>query len=485
MRRELRTRGFVGVFCAAFIGWFAGASTGDALEFEVLEPRQDGCFMRLSGAFEAGDADRFHAALVAYFEERAPDRQDYVASNAFWEERLRVCLDSEGGNFAEAMRMIRVLQEPSRFPVFRDRYSGVNLDIGTRVAANSVCLSACAVFFMAGGQYPDGPYTTRYIDRTMHPTATIGFHTPNLPVPEGERYTERQVQQAYQAAMHNLGEIADAMVVLRFPPSLLQAMLSAGPVEFEYVDEVGEATAWGIDLYDHRILRDMTMGNLAISCFEAGMFLFADLSDDQGAYLLDTTRHQGTIRNFWNGFDDLFWLRPDMPTQLDGDRLVGAPWNDMGDHCEWYLDAAGRPERVSFHPFRPDPAEIRDWHLLPPATPISLLSRDLGDRIDLGEVAMTERVSTELDCIEIVDGVATQELTCTMDGVREITFGLDVRGLWAISSGGSAHAAIGELGASIDLPEPARSTVESGWTYNCLLVEGTETGLCWDENVPL
>ncbi len=174
-----------------------------------------GCGMRLSGTIETGDLDRFPL------------------------ENARVlCLDSPGGNLAEALRIAEYLQEQR---------------IGTQLTEAAVCLSSCAVIFMAGTSVADDDYT--FPLRIMHPTAQLGFHAPRLVPREGE-YSAENVERAYTLALATLsgiiqilGQQRSDIVPPRVKPSLIARILDTPSDRIELVDTVDKAGRWGITVW--------------------------------------------------------------------------------------------------------------------------------------------------------------------------------------------------------------------------------------------
>jgi hypothetical protein len=153
-------------------------------------------------------------------------------TDLFWKN---VCFNSLGGSFSEGLKITELL--------------GVNA-IGTAIAAQHSCESACAVAFMAGswsrrfwgherfeGQ-ERGPAT-----RTLHPKGTLGFHATSLPL-RSEQYTSLEVQQAYAIALETVNMILRlrANKGYNFPDYVLSRMLETPPSDMFYIDTVESAT---------------------------------------------------------------------------------------------------------------------------------------------------------------------------------------------------------------------------------------------------
>lgn len=217
---------FVLLVCLAALPRFAFAADLAILGPPTrIDPGNISCTLRLSGQITQGDSDRLRSLL---------ERDGYLDDGSNSTQAL--CLDSPGGALDEGVRIAEVL---------RDFYVPTVLPAGAR------CLSACAVAFM-GGTYRFDIYTP--LQRSMHPTATLGFHAPSLEIPDGS-YNKATVTRAFDLAIDAIARIArdldqpNAMTgVNRFPRSLMAAMLRHRGEDFLWIDTVERATVWGIDV---------------------------------------------------------------------------------------------------------------------------------------------------------------------------------------------------------------------------------------------
>ncbi|WP_323770055.1 hypothetical protein [Antarctobacter sp.] len=183
------------------------------------------CTLQLSGRITAGDADTLQTLL---------ERQGYLDDGQNSVQAL--CLDSPGGSLNEGVKIAEVLTAYS---------------VPTVLAEGAECLSACAVAFM-GGTLRFDIYTP--IQRSMHPTARLGFHAPDLEVPE-RSYDRATVTKAFDLAIDAIARIAKDLDeansmsrVNKFPRSLLAEMLRHKGKDFLWVDTVEKAAVWGIDV---------------------------------------------------------------------------------------------------------------------------------------------------------------------------------------------------------------------------------------------
>lgn len=184
-----------------------------------------GCRILVSGEIATGDA----ATLETLIE------QLDASSDPFSPVGRRVCLDSAGGNMREGLAIARTIARGQQ----RDPW-------GTAVGPNARCESACALAFMAGAWFnPEGEYAGP--DRILHPLGRLGFHRPELQVPDGQ-YSQSEVNRAFSVALEALGLIINmrAAGFYQFPESLLETMIETPSTEMRYIETVGEAARLSI-----------------------------------------------------------------------------------------------------------------------------------------------------------------------------------------------------------------------------------------------
>ena len=193
-------------------------SPSSAAEIESVENHPMGCEYKLSGLINNGDAEKI----------------DKVLSNKNTLERgdWKICLDSPGGSFAEGVKLAKTFEENS---------------IGTVVAQNNVCESACAIAFLGGSYFAiEGEY--RRVSRTMHATAKLGFHAPALLIPDG-KYSKNEVNDAYNIALKAVLALSDMRSDgYEVRESLFKAILATPFENMHYVDTVGKALRYKIDV---------------------------------------------------------------------------------------------------------------------------------------------------------------------------------------------------------------------------------------------
>lgn len=132
-----------------------------------LEKADNGvCTHRFSGPILRGDAVKLQTLDVGY----AP---------------LDLCFDSPGGNLSEGLKFFEFIWAAN---------------INTHLLSGAKCESACALAFM-GGSNVQGTDVTRQIERTIHPGAILGFHSPSLDIPDGISLPSAVVKEAYLEAL--------------------------------------------------------------------------------------------------------------------------------------------------------------------------------------------------------------------------------------------------------------------------------------------
>ena len=191
-----------------------------AAEIALVESHPMGCEYKVTGLINDGDAEKIDKILKEndWFE---------VAARGW-----KICLDSPGGSFVEGVKLAETFAANS---------------IGTVVAQNNVCESACAIAFMGGSYFnPEGE--SRLVSRIMHPTAKLGFHAPALLIPEGS-YSKSEVDKAYEIALKAVVELSDMRSSgYEIRESLFKHTLKTPFESMHYVDTVGKALRYKIDV---------------------------------------------------------------------------------------------------------------------------------------------------------------------------------------------------------------------------------------------
>ncbi|MFI5410597.1 hypothetical protein [Kaistia sp. UC242_56] len=242
----------------------------------------DGCRLELSGKIEAGDLTQLQALAKIFDLTGLSDSGE--ASNR---DEEALCLDSPGGQYVEGRALAHFVHENG---------------IATRLLPGAECYSACAVVFMAGrlvGGEEDYP------SRTMHITAKLGFHAPYFNYSASETFSGDKVNET--VILNNL-LLADFIAFgsttsgfqyrPMFPVSLITAMLSATPNEFEMVDSLDKAARWGIGLEGiaERGIVGLQGVQLACENFQAWAIDASALSENYGTQLKGSPVARGPDR---------------------------------------------------------------------------------------------------------------------------------------------------------------------------------------------
>lgn len=224
------------------------ASEGQALTFKEGGDESMNCMATFEGTFEPGDADRMKRFLDSWW---AKHEETYQYNMP----RLSICLNSPGGSLSEAVKMADAL--------VLGGYQTSNL--GTAVPAGAVCESACAVFFMAGGEVTESE-AGRQPDRKLHVNGKLGFHAPAIGVTD-RSYNKAEVDRAFKIAILSIGEVAKRMNMLRLRHSILRTMLETPPDAMYYVETIGDAAHWNIQIVGLPMMRDFAPANVDQACY--------------------------------------------------------------------------------------------------------------------------------------------------------------------------------------------------------------------------
>lgn len=167
-------------------------------------------------------------------EEGDLDKLKKIMPAGAWEGYIRVNLESDGGNFVEALKIGRY---------FWDR------GVPTRIQAGKRCLSACAIIFMSGSSH--GGDGLRIANLELHATGTLGFHAPFLLPEQLADVPQEQAGQlaiaAYKTALNSAVEFLRLQNLAGWPPTLIAELLAIqDPKSFIYVDTIDKARRWNI-----------------------------------------------------------------------------------------------------------------------------------------------------------------------------------------------------------------------------------------------
>jgi ATP-dependent protease ClpP protease subunit len=179
------------------------------------------CNISLEGRIDQGDLEKLKSTVDA-----ADDPWIKIGT-------MRLCLNSPGGSFDEALKIFEFMLGKS---------------ISTAVLPNRICVSACAIIFMAGR-----PGTWWGLSRFIHPSSTLAFHAPYLQgVPPGldpKEFLAAAYAKGIQA-VQKLMKIAQRGPKGVFRSELTVEMLAKGPGEADVIDTVEKLARFRIGLFD-------------------------------------------------------------------------------------------------------------------------------------------------------------------------------------------------------------------------------------------
>ena len=215
---------------AAFLSFLCLVSLGDTLSAATVSSQNKDdreCAFLLQGEIKAGDADKLLQKIESH-------RKELQLNGTLYEQLSSpsyVCLNSPGGSLLEGVEIAKVI-------------AGAGLS--TRIPRSSVCLSACSIAFMAG-KFGHLEGEVSVTNRTMHPSAKLGFHAPSLNIPQGQ-YNEESVEKAYNVALQAVAAVADLRNghIQEFAESIFIRFLRTPSSTFTYIDTVGSATRLGV-----------------------------------------------------------------------------------------------------------------------------------------------------------------------------------------------------------------------------------------------
>ena len=194
----------------------------------------------LTEAFLKDTYEECDAWLKGPILEGATDRLNQLDLEVKWSpsrEAPTLCLDSPGGSLNEAVKLQRYLIEKNVF---------------TYVDEASECLSACALVFLGGSARFGNGIGVHIFSRRMHPKSTLGFHAPEIQIPEGT-FSQRQVKSAFSAGTEALlsFNLMTSRKIRGFKVmenSLLWATLLTQSGDMLYIDNVFKAYSSSIQL---------------------------------------------------------------------------------------------------------------------------------------------------------------------------------------------------------------------------------------------
>ena len=302
------------VICVVLV---AGLAVGRAPAAEITRvgPVQTdpglGCSYRMSGQILPGDADRLEAVITAEMSQRT--------SVLGLENQIVLCLEGPGGSFLDALAIAEF--------VFSN-------DITTRIDPNATRLSACAIAFL-GGNYNTYSGEGWRVSRFVHPTSRLGFHAPDLVLPEGQ-FSREDVGRAYDIAIEAVGLITAQAERLRIPQPLLTQMFNHRGDDFHMVETIDHLATYGILLYGHSPPQ-LTAETRRYACLNAWRWQLPDAPSDTLDAFVSYTQNAASFADEPGGvvrfspFDGYLYCRVEA-TALGGgtmDLIQASEWQNF------------------------------------------------------------------------------------------------------------------------------------------------------------
>jgi hypothetical protein len=166
----------------------------------------------LSGTIEPGDANKLKKLI---------SKDGYTI----------LSLNSESGDFAEALAIAKVLDDSTVMTIVEDGAS---------------CLSACAIAFLGGNQDTDdsGDYAPA---RSIAPTAKLGFTAPSLDLPAAG-FGKPEAESAYAKLMKVISDFVAASPGIYVEPEAVAEILKPRGSEIYYVNDVYRLAHIGVEV---------------------------------------------------------------------------------------------------------------------------------------------------------------------------------------------------------------------------------------------
>lgn len=172
-----------------------------------------------------------------------------------------ICLEGAGGSLPVALE--------------------IEQNWATRVTPGNTCSSACAIWFMRGGNTQGNGIPAFYSDRAIWVGAKLGFHSPKINIGNPPRITLGLVEGAYQSALGALSGIyqlrgqQDANGKNVINDYVFQRILDTPPSTMYFIDTVGDAIKADIEVLGVRYRQKLTTGLIKTLCDNA-MLLTGD-----------------------------------------------------------------------------------------------------------------------------------------------------------------------------------------------------------------
>lgn len=212
---------------AVCIGLALMTPTASLRAAEIKLVKDPLCKISLVGDIEAGDADALKASIK---------KVAGTLEGSFDSILTPLCLNSPGGSYPEALKIIDLMIETAKVP--------------TVIKSDSECYSACAIIFLAGSYWPDGAEGQKKLNksRTLHPGGKLGFHAPYAGGIGDKAASPGTIKAAIKVGINSIVDLMDRNEFDLFPESLLRKALRVDESNMFEVTTVEEATRWDIEV---------------------------------------------------------------------------------------------------------------------------------------------------------------------------------------------------------------------------------------------
>lgn len=219
-----------------------------AADFSVIpksgDPEEFARF-KMTGPISPGDVDR----LVALLDQ---ELQDY-----YWDTHyVTLTLDSPGGSFNEALKLMDLLKERQ---------------IGTRIQEDASCMSACAVAFMGGSRVVANMFR---MSRIVEPGGRLGFHAPSLNIGGEAMVPAQLLQNSYESALSAISGILDRRERFEIQTSLVEKIIETPPSEMFIVETVDDFARWDIAVEMDQSNWEPDANDVARMCLNQAMWTY-------------------------------------------------------------------------------------------------------------------------------------------------------------------------------------------------------------------
>lgn len=187
---------------------FAGTVTLQSMQFSAGKPVPH---LHYEGDVMPGDLERIAAAVRQYVDCDPRTLPDTGGNCAV------ITLTSEGGNYVEGLKIAHFFRENA---------------IATWVKTSSYCYSACAFAFLGGSGQSSAQSIGAYIDRTIEPGATLGFHAPYVTADSlGELVAQYGVEEVLGGNRDSIALMIQELVGWNVDDGILARITSMGADE--------------------------------------------------------------------------------------------------------------------------------------------------------------------------------------------------------------------------------------------------------------